>query len=133
MFSMFSDTPSFSARGTIFATASFARFTDHWNPRVAAELNGQQVKLAKFAGAFDWHHHDLEDELFLVIKGQLTIKLRDQSDIVLNEGESVVIPRGLEHLPVADEEAHVLLFEPNTTLNTGNLDNERTVRALERL
>lgn len=112
---------------------TFASFTDHWNPKIVGEVNDVAVKLAKLEGAFDWHYHEHEDELFLVVKGQLTIKLRDQEDVVLSEGEFVVIPRGLEHLPVADEEAHVLLFEPNTTLNTGNVENERTVRVLERL
>lgn len=113
--------------------AAFASFSERWSPKVIAEVNDAVVKLAKLEGAFDWHHHEAEDELFLVVKGRLTIRLRDQDDIVLNEGECVVIPRGLEHLPVAEAEAHVLLFEPNTTLNTGNLENARTVRALERL
>ncbi len=111
----------------------FASFSDRWSPKIIGEVNDAAVKLAKLEGAFEWHHHDLEDELFLVVKGRLTIKLRDQDDLVLNEGECAVIPRGTQHLPVADDEAHVLLFEPNTTLNTGNLENERTVRELERL
>lgn len=111
----------------------FASFSDRWSPKLIGEVNDAAVKLAKLEGAFEWHRHEQEDELFLVVKGHLTIKLRDQDDIVLNEGECVVIPRGVEHLPVADEEAHVLLFEPNTTLNTGNVESERTVRVLERL
>ena len=111
----------------------FASFTDQWSPKVVGEVNDAAVKLAKLEGAFDWHHHEHEDELFLVVKGQLKIKLRGQEDIVLSEGECVVIPRGLEHLPVADQEAHVLLFEPKTTLNTGNKENERTVKELERI
>ena len=111
----------------------FASFSDPWSPKVIGEVNDAVVKLAKLSGAFEWHHHEFEDELFLVVKGQLTIKLRDQDDMVLNEGECVVIPRGVEHFPVADEEAHVLLFEPSTTLNTGNVQSERTVRELERL
>jgi quercetin dioxygenase-like cupin family protein len=92
-----------------------------------------QVKLAKLQGEFIWHQHEHEDELFLVVKGSLTIRLRDQDAVVLNEGEFVVIPRGVEHLPVAEEEAHVLLFEPKETLNTGNLQNERTVSNLEHI
>ena len=104
----------------------FARFSEYWSPKIVGELNGQMVKLAKFRGAFEWHHHAGEDELFLVVKGKLTIKLRDQ-DITLDEGEFVIIPRGVEHCPVAQEEAHVLLLEPKTTLNTGNVSNERTV------
>ena len=111
----------------------FASFTDRWSPKIIGEVNDAAVKVAKLEGAFEWHHHQREDELFLVVKGQLKIKLRDQDDIILDEGECVVIPHGVEHLPVADEEAHVLLFEPNTTLNTGNVENERTVRELERL
>lgn len=94
-------------------------FSDYWNPRIAGELNGQQVKLAKFKGAFVWHKHDNEDELFLVIKGSFLIELRDKS-IQLNEGDFIIIPKGTEHRPVAEEEVHVLLFEPASTLNTGN-------------
>ncbi len=114
-------------------TDKFASFNEQWSPKIIGEVNDAAVKVAKLEGAFTWHHHEREDELFLVVKGRLTIQLRDQDDIVLEEGECVIIPRGLEHLPVADEEAHVLLFEPNTALNTGNLENERTVRVLERL
>ncbi len=111
----------------------FASFSEHWSPKVIGEVNDAAVKLAKLSGAFEWHYHEREDELFLVVKGQLVIKLRDQDDITLNEGECVVIPRGVEHLPVAEKEAHVLFFEPKTTLNTGNVQSERTVRELERL
>jgi mannose-6-phosphate isomerase-like protein (cupin superfamily) len=107
-------------------------FDDYWHPRIVAELNGQQVKLAKLKGEFEWHHHEREDELFLVIKGRLTIKLRDR-DVLLEEGECVVVPRGVEHKPVAEEEAHLLLFEPATTLNTGNVRSERTVEDPEHL
>ena len=107
-------------------------FTDYWRPRIVADLNGQQVKLAKLKGEFEWHHHEREDELFLVLRGRLTIKLRD-GDVRLEEGECVVVPRGVEHKPVAEDEAHVLLFEPATTLNTGNVRSERTVEALKRL
>ena len=109
-----------------------ASFDEHWSPRVIAELNGQHVRLAKLQGAFVWHHHEHEDELFLVLKGRLTIRFRDR-DVVLEEGECLVVPRGVEHLPVAEEEAHVLLFEPASVRNTGNLENERTVRDLERI
>ena len=111
----------------------FASFSDQWSPKIIGEVNDAAVKLAKLEGAFDWHHHENEDELFLVVKGHLTIKLRDQEDITLSEGECVVIPKGVEHLPMAEGEAHVLLFEPKTTLNTGNVESERTVRELERI
>jgi len=107
-------------------------FQEHYTPKLVAELNGQAVKLAKLQGPFIWHHHDDEDELFLVIKGRLRMELRD-GDIILEEGEMLVVPRGVEHRPSAEEETHVLLFEPATTLNTGNLRNERTVEQLERL
>lgn len=103
-----------------------AGFRDHWNPRIVGELNGQQIKLAKLHGEFVWHHHEHEDELFLVLKGTLRMRFRD-GDVTLHEGEFLIVPRGMEHLPVADEEVHVLLFEPATTLNTGNVRNERTI------
>jgi|SRR5215210_1200909 len=109
-----------------------ASFTDHWSPKVVAELNGQHVKLAKFQGPFIWHHHDDEDELFLVVKGRFRMELRD-GDIWLEEGDFLVVPRGVEHRPVAEEEVHVMLFEPASTLNTGNVENDRTVRDLERI
>ena len=111
----------------------FASFSDVWSPKVIGEVGDAAVKLAKLEGTFEWHHHAQEDELFLVVKGKLTIKLWDQDDITLEEGECVIVPRGVEHLPVAEKEAHVLLFEPKTTLNTGNVESERTVRELERL
>jgi mannose-6-phosphate isomerase-like protein (cupin superfamily) len=101
---------------------------DHWHPRLAAELNGQAVKLVKFQGAFDFHHHDDEDEMFFVVKGSFTMKFRD-GDVTIREGEFLVVPRGVEHCPVADQEVEVMLFEPLTTRNTGNLVNERTVEA----
>jgi RimJ/RimL family protein N-acetyltransferase/quercetin dioxygenase-like cupin family protein len=104
----------------------FAQFDDFWSPRIAGELNSQQVKLAKLKGEFLWHHHDLEDELFLVVKGRLLIQFPDR-DVALQEGEFLIVPRGVEHKPVAEEEAHVLLFEPRGTLNTGNVQSERTV------
>jgi len=110
----------------------FSLFQDYWSPKIVGELNDSYVKLAKLKGEFVWHHHEVEDELFLVVKGKLLIKLRDQ-DIWLEEGEFVIIPRGVEHLPIAEEEAHVLLLEPKTTLNTGDVQNERTVANLERV
>ena len=108
--------------------AKLASFADHWQPRIVGELNGQHVKLVKLQGEFVWHHHENEDEMFLVIKGAITIELRDRH-IHLGEGEFFVVPRGVEHRPVAAEEAHVLLFEPASTLNTGNVRNERTYEA----
>ena len=111
----------------------FSSFSDQWSPKVIGEVGDAAVKLAKLEGSFHWHHHENEDELFLVVKGQLTIRLRDQEDIMLSEGECVVIPRGVEHLPIAESEAHVLLFEPKTTLNTGEVENERTVKELEHI
>jgi mannose-6-phosphate isomerase-like protein (cupin superfamily) len=110
----------------------FGRFHEQWSPKVVGEVNDSQVKLVKLKGEFVWHHHEREDELFLVVKGRLTIKLRDK-DVVLGPGEFAIIPHGVEHLPVAEEETHVLLFEPNSTLNTGNLRNDRTVAQLDRL
>lgn len=108
----------------------FALFSDHWNPRIAGELNGQQVKLVKFQGEFVWHKHDHEDELFLVVKGGFVMELRDRN-IELHEGEFLVIPRGVEHRPVAKEEVQVLLFEPASTLNTGDVKTELTKTDLE--
>jgi mannose-6-phosphate isomerase-like protein (cupin superfamily) len=108
-------------------------FNEHWSPKIVGELNGQHVKLVKVEGEFTWHHHDDEDELFLILKGSLTIKLRDR-DILLDEGEFVVIPRGVEHKPVAREEAHILLLEPATlTRNTGNVENELTTEVQEHI
>ncbi|HEV8508971.1 MAG TPA: cupin domain-containing protein [Gemmatimonadales bacterium] len=110
----------------------FGRFQDQWSPKVVGAVNDSLVKLVKLKGEFVWHHHDQEDELFLVVKGRLRLKLRDK-DLVLGPGEFAIIPHGVEHLPVAEAETHVLLFEPNSTLNTGNVRNERTVPELERL
>ncbi len=118
---------------TVNLTRAFARIADHWNPRIAAELNGQAVKLAKFRGAFVWHHHDDEDELFLVWRGSFRMEFRDRS-VTLGEGDFIVVPRGVEHRPVADEEVDVVLFEPAATRNTGNVVDDRLTRtALERL
>jgi mannose-6-phosphate isomerase-like protein (cupin superfamily) len=106
-----------------------AGFTDYFNPRIAGELNGQQVKLVKFKGEFIWHHHENEDELFYVVKGSFDMQLRDRT-ITVNEGEFLVMPRGVEHRPVATEEVEIMLFEPATTLNTGNVENELTRKKL---
>ena len=113
-------------------TEKFALFEDAWSPKIAGEVNDAHVKLAKLRGEFVWHHHEHEDELFLVIKGRLLMRLRDR-DIWLEPGEFVIIPRGTDHLPIAPEEAQVLLLEPKSTLNTGNLDHDRTVRELDRI
>ena len=110
----------------------FRLFDDRWSPKIVGELNDSYVKLVKIKGEFEWHHHEAEDELFLVVKGRMTIRLRDR-DIRLEEGEFVIVPRGVEHLPVAEEEAHVLLLEPKTTLNTGNVTSARTVAELQRV
>jgi mannose-6-phosphate isomerase-like protein (cupin superfamily) len=109
-----------------------ASFSDAWHPRIVAELNGQHVKVVKLRGPFTWHHHEHEDELFLVVRGRLRMELRDRT-LELSEGELLVVPRGVEHRPVADEEAEVLLFEPAGTLNTGNVVEARTVAAPERI
>ena len=110
----------------------FARFSEHWKPKIVGEVNDFQVKLVKVKGEFVWHHHEREDELFLVVKGTLRMKLRDR-EVRVGEGEFIVIPRGVEHLPVADEEVHLVLLEPATTLNTGNVRSDRTVPELERI
>lgn len=110
----------------------FAQITDYWNPHIVGELNGQQVKLAKFKGPFTWHHHAAEDEFFYVVKGSFVMELRDR-DIELNEGDFLVVPRGVEHRPNAAEEVWVMLFEPATTLNTGNTENEFTRKELGRI
>lgn len=105
-------------------------FSDHWNPRIVGELNGQQVKLAKFQGEFIWHSHEHEDELFLVIKGEFTMQFRD-NNVLLKEGEFLIVPKGVEHRPVAEKEVHILLFEPATTLNTGEHSNHLTRNKLD--
>lgn len=110
----------------------FDLIKDHWNPRIAGELNGQQVKLVKFKGEFIWHKHDHEDELFLVVQGQFDMELRDKT-ITIHEHEFIIIPRGVEHRPVAREEVSVMLFEPATTLNTGDQRNERTKDTLDKI
>jgi mannose-6-phosphate isomerase-like protein (cupin superfamily) len=110
----------------------FARFSEHWSPKIVGELNGQMVKLAKFRGAFEWHHHDAEDELFLVHRGSFRMEFRNRA-VTLRAGDFLIVPRGVEHRPVADDEVEVVLFEPATTLNTGNITSERTREVLDRL
>jgi mannose-6-phosphate isomerase-like protein (cupin superfamily) len=110
---------------------------DHWNPRIAGELNGQYVKLVKFHGPFTWHHHENEDELFMVVKGRFRMDYRDESNVNqqtwIEEGEMIIVPRGVEHCPVAEEECQVLLFEPMSTLNTGNVQDGFTKPTLEKI
>jgi mannose-6-phosphate isomerase-like protein (cupin superfamily) len=115
---------------TINLNEKFGLFSDHWSPKILGEVNDCAIKAVKLKGEFVWHHHDNEDELFFVVKGTLRLKFRDH-EAVVREGEFVIVPRGVEHLPVADEETHLLLIEPKTTLNTGNIQNERTVTQLE--
>ncbi len=119
-------------RDKVNLSEKLAQFGEQWKPKIVGELNGQQVKLVKFQGPFVWHHHDHEDELFLVVKGRFRMEFRDRH-VWLEEGEFLIVPRGVEHRPVAEEEAHVLLFEPASTLNTGNVQNERTVAHLDRI
>jgi len=106
----------------------FTLFSEHWSPKIVEELNDSYVKLAKLQGEFIWHHHENEDELFFVVRGMLTIKLHDK-ELVIREGEFVVIPRGVEHMPFAEEETHIILLEPKSTLNTGNVTGVKTVEA----
>jgi mannose-6-phosphate isomerase-like protein (cupin superfamily) len=117
-------------------TQKLSLFDDHWGPRIIGELNGQYVKLVKFKGPFTWHYHENEDELFLVVKGRFRMEFREKGTekaVWIEAGEMIVVPRGMEHRPVADEEAHVLLFEPASTLNTGNVENQLTVHKLKSL
>ena len=115
----------------------FQHIHEYWKPYIAAELNGQSVKLDKLKGEFIWHHHEHEDEMFLVVKGRFRMEYRDKDfrdrHIWIEEGEFIVVPRGVEHRPVAEEEAWIMLFEPASTLNTGNVENEMTLRELERV
>jgi len=110
----------------------FGLFTEHWSPKIVGELNGQHVKLAKLQDEFVWHHHEAEDELFLVVKGSFDMEFRDKT-VHLTAGEFLIVPKGVEHRPVAKEEVWVLLFEPATTLNTGNVVDEKTKEQLERI
>jgi len=117
---------------TVNLQDKFRLITDQWHPRILGEVNDCAIKAVKLKGEFIWHHHDHEDELFLVTKGTLRMKFRDH-EAVVREGEFVIVPRGVEHMPVADEEVHLVLIEPKSTLNTGNVINERTVAQPERL
>jgi mannose-6-phosphate isomerase-like protein (cupin superfamily) len=110
----------------------FNQFNDYFNPRIIGELNGQHVKAVKLKGEFVWHHHEHEDELFLVMKGKLKMEFRDKT-LEIYPGEFIIVPRGIQHKPVAEDEVHILLFEPDSTLNTGNINNERTRKELEKL
>jgi mannose-6-phosphate isomerase-like protein (cupin superfamily) len=117
---------------TVNLQDKFGKFTEHWKPKIIGELNDSYVKAVKFKGDFVWHHHDNEDELFLVVKGTMRMKFREREELV-REGEFIIVPKGVEHCPVADQEAHIVLLEPKSTLNTGNVTNERTVAQLERI
>jgi mannose-6-phosphate isomerase-like protein (cupin superfamily) len=117
---------------TVNLQQKFSTFSEHWQPKIVGEINDAYVKLVKFHGDFVWHKHDHEDEMFLVVKGEFTMKLRD-GDQQVREGEFFIVPRGVEHCPYAEKEVHVMLFEPKSTLNTGDVKNERTVPVLERI
>jgi mannose-6-phosphate isomerase-like protein (cupin superfamily) len=117
---------------TVNIAKKLAEFNDTWSPKILGEINDSYIKAVKLEGEFVWHHHDQEDEMFLVVKGLLRMKFRDREEQV-GAGEFIIVPHGVEHLPIAEEETHILLFEPKTTLNTGNVTNERTVAELERL
>ena len=110
----------------------FSLFKEQWSPKIVGELNGQMIKLVKFQGPFVWHHHDHEDELFYVVEGSFDMEFENET-ITINKGEFIIVPRGLEHRPNAKEECEVMLFEPGTTLNTGNVENERTLKKLQYL
>ena len=122
---------------TVNLAQKFASYSDYYSPKIVGEINNFQVKLVKLKGEFMWHHHDAEDELFMVVHGELHMKIRDTDGLEREEtirpGEFIIIPHGVEHFPYAPEETHILLLEPGTTLNTGNIQNERTVATLERL
>ena len=121
---------------TVNLAHKLSQFTDHYSPKIVGEVNDSYVKLAKLQGDFVWHHHDAEDELFYVIKGALRMRVREnggEREFVIKPGEFIIIPRGVEHLPSAAEETHIMLLEPKTTLNTGNVISERTLKELEKL
>jgi mannose-6-phosphate isomerase-like protein (cupin superfamily) len=122
---------------TVNLSEKFSAFSEYWSPKIVGELNDSYVKAVKFKGEFLWHHHEKEDELFLVLRGTLRMRFRDENggerESIIKEGEFIIVPRGTEHMPVADEEVHVVLLEPKTTLNTGNVRNERTLPELQRL
>ena len=114
----------------ISISQKLSQFKDHWNPRIIGELNQQHIKLAKLKGEFIWHKHDGEDEMFLVLKGTLKIAFRDRTETI-NENEIIIVPKGVEHKPIAEQEVSIMLFEPVTTINTGEIENERTLKKLE--
>ena len=116
----------------VIISEKLSQIPDYWNPRIVGELNGQHVKAVKLSGEFVWHHHDEEDELFLVIQGQLLMEFRDKT-VEINPGEFIIVPRKVEHRPVAKQEVHILLFEPASTLNTGNVENELTRKNLKKI
>jgi mannose-6-phosphate isomerase-like protein (cupin superfamily) len=109
-----------------------ARVSEYWSPKIVGQVNDSYVKIVKFQGEFIWHHHENEDEMFLVVKGTMRMRFRER-DVLVHEGEFIIVPRGVEHMPVAEGEVHVVLFEPKSTLNTGNVRNERTLPELERI
>jgi mannose-6-phosphate isomerase-like protein (cupin superfamily) len=114
----------------------FSLFSEHYSPKIVGEVNDAYVKLAKLQGDFMWHHHEVEDELFFVVKGALRMKIREngaEREVVIQPGEFIIIPHGVEHFPSANEETHIMLLEPKSTLNTGNVENERTLAELERI
>jgi mannose-6-phosphate isomerase-like protein (cupin superfamily) len=117
---------------TVRLADKLAQFSEYWSPKIVGELNGQLVKVVKFHGPFVWHHHDAEDELFYVVRGRFRMEFRDRN-VWVEQGEFIIVPRGVEHRPVADEPVEVMLFEPATTLNTGNVRNERTRDTLDRI
>lgn len=118
---------------TVNLAEKFAKFNDHWSPKLVGELNGQHIKLVKLQGEFVWHHHDVEDEMFFVVEGNMRIELRDKPAIELNAGEFTIIPHGVEHRPVADEETLLMLFEPAGVLNTGNVTDEKLTNEVEQI
>ncbi|HXW17899.1 MAG TPA: cupin domain-containing protein [Candidatus Acidoferrales bacterium] len=117
---------------TVNLNEKFSKVKEYWSPKIIGELNDTYVKAVKFKGEFVWHHHDNEDELFWVVQGRLRMRFRDRDEFA-GPGEFIIVPRGVEHMPVADEEVHIVLVEPKTTLNTGNVRNERTLAELERI
>ncbi len=120
------------APDTVRLADKLAQFSEYWSPKIVGELNGQLVKVVKFHGPFVWHHHDQEDELFYVVHGRFRMEFRDRN-VSVEQGEFIIVPRGVEHRPVADGPVEVMLFEPATTLNTGNVRNERTRDTLDRI
>lgn len=114
-------------------TAAFSSFSEHWSPRIAGDVNDSQVRLAKLLGEFVWHRHEGEDELFLVVKGRLRMRFRDREDALVGPGQFLIVPRGVEHLPIAEDEVHVVLVEPRSTLHTGDVVTDRTVHEFARL